>query len=139
VDEVLSAALAPVLRDLRSTGATLPRIEDRDWTEDPDLASAMLWSAGGSGMGVYVPRWLSAPEAVEWVADKVQEWAIEDRWGTAPTNWPPCPHHPSTHPLTVSSHDGRPVWACPADGTVISPVGDLQPIHQRGAGRRRRR
>jgi hypothetical protein len=125
VDEVLSQAMAPVLRDLRSAGIAAPRIEDRDWTDDPGSSSVMLWSPDGGGTGVYVSRAAPEFERVAMVADQVQEWAIEELWGEAPTNWPRCPRHPNSHPMKVSTRDAAAVWTCPADEVVISPVGEL--------------
>jgi len=125
VDELLSEAMAPVLRDLGSAGIAAPRIEDRDWTDSPESVSAMLWSPDGSGTGVYVAR--SAPEfeRVAMIADQVQVWAIEELWGQAPTNWPPCPYHPDSHPMKVSTRAAVAVWTCPADETSIAPIGAL--------------
>jgi len=57
------------------------------------------------------------------VADQVQEWAIEELWGEAPTNWPPCPHHPNSHPMKVSTSEAAAMWTCPADEAPIAPVG----------------
>jgi hypothetical protein len=125
VDDVLSEAMAPVLRDLRRAGIAAPRIEDGDWTDGPESATAMLWSPDGSGRGMYVLRAAPEFERVAMVADQVQEWAIEELWGEAPTNWPPCPYHPDNHPLKVSTHEAAAVWTCPADKTPIAPVGAL--------------
>jgi hypothetical protein len=125
VDEALRGALAPVLRDLRSTGITVPRIEDRDWTDDTVSASAMVWSPDGSGTGVRVDLGLPEFERIAMVADQVQDWAIDELWGTASTNWPPCPRHPSSHPMRVSTSDARAVWMCPADEVAVVPVGEL--------------
>ncbi len=125
VDELLSEAMAPVLRDLRSAGIASPRVEDRDWTELPDSVSAMLWSPDGSGVGVHVSRSLQGFERVAMVADQVQEWAIEELWGQAPTNWPMYPHHPDSHPMTATTRDGTAVWACPADRGPFAPIGAL--------------
>jgi hypothetical protein len=84
----------------------------------------MLWSPDGSGTGIRVE--LLAPEAerVAMIADQVQEWVIEELWGSAPTNWPPCPNHPGSHPLAASARDVA-MWSCPADGTPVAPVGSL--------------
>ncbi|MGY1842204.1 hypothetical protein [Modestobacter sp. SYSU DS0875] len=125
MDEQLTRALAPVLADLVATGVPLPRIEASDWTGDPGRAGAMLWRADGSGQGVAVTLGQPLDEQVVEVADRVQEWAIEALWGSRPTNWPPCPRHPTTHPLTPTLQDGEAVWACPRDTGVVSPVGGL--------------
>jgi hypothetical protein len=69
-----------------------------DWAGDPDQPSAMLYGADGSGAGVSVRRALPEPQRVADASDQVRQWAIEDRWGRAPTNWPPCPRHPDSQP-----------------------------------------
>jgi hypothetical protein len=125
VDEVLQQAMEPVLRDLRGAGVAPPRIEDDDWTGDTDSASAMLRSPDGSGRGVYVSRLAPGFERVAAMADQVQEWAIEELWGQAPTNWPPCPPHPDSHPMSAAARGGAAVWECPVDETVIAPIGAL--------------
>jgi len=88
VDEVLSEAMAPVLRDLRSAGIAASRIEDCDWTDDPESASVMLWSPDGSGTSIFVSRAAPEFEREAMVADQVQDWVIEELWGHGPTNWP---------------------------------------------------
>jgi hypothetical protein len=127
VDELLSRSLAPVLRDLRESGGPVPEVRDVDWAGDPDQPSTMLYGADGSGAGVSVRRALPEPQRVADAADQVQQWAIEDRWGRAPTNWPPCPRHPDSHPLTATVRDGKAVWTCPGDGTVTALLGGLAP------------
>jgi hypothetical protein len=107
VDDVLSEAMAPVLRDLLAAGITAPRIEDRDWIEEPRSSSAMLWTPDGSGTGVCVSATAPEHERIARVTDQVQEWVFEQLWGDgAPTNWPPCPRHPKSHPMKVSTRDG---------------------------------
>jgi hypothetical protein len=125
VDNVLTEAMAPVLRDLESAGIAAPRVEEDDWADDPESVSVMLWSPDGSGTGVYVTRGAPEFERFAMVADQVQDWAIEELWGGAPTNWPSCPRHPNNHPMTVSTRGAAAVWMCPADEVVIVPVGEL--------------
>lgn len=126
MDDALSAALAPVLRDLGRAGIAAPGIDADDWSGDPDRPSAMLRSPDGSGTGVCVSRSALAVERVVAMAEQVQEWAIEELWGQgASTSWPGCPHHPSSHPLQAAERDGEAVWVCPADLTSVSPVGAL--------------
>jgi hypothetical protein len=50
----LARAVAPVLHDLETTGAPVPRVDDRDWSGPDGDASATLYSADGSGMGIRV-------------------------------------------------------------------------------------
>jgi hypothetical protein len=125
MDELLQQALEPVLRDLRSAGIAAPRVEDDDWSDDPDRLSVMLWSPDGSGTGVYVSRSVPAAERIAAVADQLQEWAIEELWGHAPTNWPACPHHLNGHPMKATTREAMAVWSCPADHTPFSPIGEL--------------
>jgi hypothetical protein len=117
--------MEPVLRDLRGVEIVPARIEDDDWTGDQDSASAMLWSSDGSGTGVYVSRSAQAVERIAAMADQVQDWAIEELWGQASTNWPPCPQHPNGHPMKATTRGDAAVWVCPVDGTVVSLVGAL--------------
>lgn len=121
---MLAQSLAPILRDLEASGLDAPRIEDNDWADNPEAASAMLWSPGGSGMGIQVGVAAPEVERVAMVADQVQEWVIEELWGSAPTNWPRCPIHPHSHPLEAFALDVA-TWVCPADRTPISAVGTL--------------
>ena len=125
MDDALATALAPVLRDLRGAGAGVPIIEDRDWTNDPARPSAMLGSPDGGAMGVSASRAASEVERVANVADQVQEWAIEQLWRAGRTNWPPCPRHPSTHPLRAVARHGAAVWVCPTADVVVAGVGEL--------------
>jgi len=126
MDKALREALEPILNDLRRGGLNDPRVEDRDWTGDPERPSAMLFSPDGSGSGVSVARSAASSERIAAAADQVQEWAIEHQlWGHAPTNWPQCPHHPRNHPLLATSLDQVAVWVCPTDRAAISPIGRL--------------
>ena len=86
----------------------------------------MLWSQDGNGMGVSVHLGVPRPEQVAQVADQVQGWAVEELWGSVPTNWPPCPQHPTTHPLQAVVRDGAARWICPEDGTAVAVVGALR-------------
>jgi len=121
----LARALAPVLHDLETTGGPVPQVDDEDWQHDPRWPSAMLRGADGSAMGISVTFGDSRPEQVAQVADQVQEWAVEELWGSRPTNWPPCPQHPTTHPLQAAVRDGAARWTCPEDGTAVAVIGTL--------------
>ena len=103
----------------------MPDIRDDDWVRQSHIASAMLWSRDGSGMGVQVDLTDSGPDRVARVADQVQEWVIEELWRHAATNWPVCPHHPATHPLSAATPDGVATWVCPLDGARFSAIGAL--------------
>lgn len=121
MDEVLERAMEPVLRDVRSSGLEPPGIGDEPWADDPSSVSAMLWSADGSGVGVSADRRVAEHERIARVADQVQEWVIEQRWGAGATNWPACPRHPDSHPLQASVRGGAAVWLCPADDVPVAP------------------
>ena len=118
-------ALVPVLRDLEGAGIAAPRIEADGWTGDADQPSVMLWSPTGSGMGVQVSRQARPAEQVASVADQVQEFVIAELWSRAPTNVPPCPRQPSTHPLRAPARDDAAAWVCPVDDFVVALVGAL--------------
>lgn len=127
VDDALHQALAPVRLDLGAAdGAVrLPTIEEQDWTGDPGRPSAMIWSADGTGRGVSVDRSASLAERVVSAADQLQEWMIEELWGSSPTNWPPCPWHPDSHPLRATVRADDAWWSCPRDGTPVARIGTL--------------
>ncbi len=92
------------------------------------MAYAMLWSPDGSGTGVSISLIESELEQIASVAEQVQEWAIEELWARAPTNWPPCLDHPDNHPRVPAIEGGVAVWACPADGVCVSPIGSLSKV-----------
>ena len=124
VDPVLREALEPVLHDLARAGLEPPEFDSTDWAGDSDRASVMMWRADGSGAGVSVARAAPLVERVVEAADQVQEWAIEGQlWGRAPTNWPSCPRHPSTHPLEPVVVTAEAVWVCPRDRSVVALIG----------------
>ena len=126
MDPALSEALEPVLHDLRSHSLTEPDIEDRDWTGVPEHPSAMLWSPDGSGTGVYVNREEPVFAQIASVAGEVQEWVIEELRGErSATNWPPCPHHPGSHPLNAVVRNQAAVWICPVQQSAVAVIGTL--------------
>jgi len=103
-----------VLRDLAVPGGVTPTA----MTRDPDFV--FLYGVDGSSTGIDPDLPLAE------LASRVQDWAVEDL-GTRrlPTNWPPCPVHPGTHPLRAAEDGDRAVWRCPAQGEVIAAVGSL--------------
>lgn len=128
MDPLLREAIEPVLRDLRAYGIVPDQLDDEAWTEDPHRPSLTIWGTG-HGHGVSVGDGDSPARRVAEAADRVQEWAIDELWGTGPAAWPPCPLHPNTHPLWVRV-DGqgageRAVWACPAESVAVAAVGTL--------------
>ncbi|MBC2934041.1 hypothetical protein [Nocardioides sp. zg-1228] len=127
MDPVLSESVEPVLRDLARTQVDAPRFDDHDWIGDREYVSCMMWSADGSGSGLSVRRAASREERVAHAADQVQEWAIENRlWTSAPTNWPPCPIHPASHPLRASVAASNAAWVCPIDHSVVALIGEIR-------------
>lgn len=128
MDPLLAEALEIVLRDVRATSGVALRLEDRGW--DPDRPSVMLWDLAGSGTGIALdPR--DPPAArLALLAEQVQEMVIETRWEAGlPTNWPPCPDHPGTHPLGLAGDpaglEHPPWWACERSGRLVARVGEL--------------
>ena len=123
--EILRDALEPILRDIATLRAPAPMLRDENWTNDPTTAAARAWSLDGTGTGIYVSLNAPEPERIAAIAEQVQEWIIEQQWGTSASNWPPCPTHPDTHPLQVRMHDDRATWTCPTDGTSFWRVGSI--------------
>ncbi|MGK5678508.1 hypothetical protein [Actinoplanes sp. URMC 104] len=121
----LTAALAPVLRELEGPGGVRLKVVDEGWENPmPGDATAVVWDPAGMGMGIRVELGRPAGEQIAHVADQVQEWAVEALWRLErPTNWPPCPHHPSTHPLAARELDGWAYWVCPAGEDPIREIG----------------
>lgn len=125
MDSVLWESVEPVLRDLARAGVNAPTFDDKDWVGDREYVSCMMWSADGSGSGLSVRRVAPLEERIAQAADQVQDWAIEDQlWGSASTNWPPCPSHPASHPLRASVAGSNAVWLCPADRSVMTVIGE---------------
>jgi hypothetical protein len=126
MDTALAEALAPVLRDLESSGSVIPEVRENQWSDVEGQATAMLHSPDGSGQGVSVMAGESPVQQIASVADQVQEWAVEELCSVGrPTNWPQCPKHPSTHPLAAVVRADRAVWTCPATGRPVCEIGQL--------------
>jgi len=122
----LRSALDVVLADLDSARLPRPVVREHDWSDVPDQCTAMLVSPDGSAMGVSVMTSESVASRIADAADQVQEWLIEEHWRSgAPTDWPPCPRHPTAHPLSASATDGVARWICPLDGRPVAVVGRL--------------
>ncbi len=109
--------------DLVAAGKPVPGVKDEDWIELPEYASAMLCGADGSRVGIRMHVVAGEWDRVAEVADQVQDWVIDELWPTAPTNWPPCPRHPETHPLSAATRGSVAWWVCPADGTTFAVIG----------------
>lgn len=124
LEQVLLESVEPILRDLARAGLDAPRFDDDDWIGDREYVSTMMWRADGSGSGLAVRRAAPLEERIAHAADQVQEWAIEGQlWGSVRTNWPQCPNHPKSHPLRASVAGSDATWVCPADQSVIAPIG----------------
>ncbi|GAA3935828.1 hypothetical protein [Actinoplanes auranticolor] len=122
----LAAALAPILTDLGRPEGVLPEIRDKEWNDLPATASAYLFAQDGSGQGISVALGQPFHHQVAELADRVQDWAVEALWSLGrPTNWPPCPRHPQSHPLAAVESQERAVWRCPADNVEIAAIGGL--------------
>ena len=126
MDIALAEALAPVLRDLENSGSVVPDVRDEQWDGIEGQVTAMLYSPPGWAQGVWAMTGEPRPERIASVADQVQEWAVEELCSLGrPTNWPPCPQHPGTHPLSPVVSGARAVWNCPKTGDVVAEIGQL--------------
>jgi hypothetical protein len=120
-------ALAPVLRDLETSGSVMPDVRDEQWwSASEGQATAMIHSADGSGQGIFAITSEALAERIASVADQVQEWVVEELCSLGlPTNWPRCPQHPHSHPLAAVERAGQAVWACPKTADVVCEIGQL--------------
>ncbi|GAA4985503.1 hypothetical protein WHI96_23050 [Pseudonocardia tropica] len=126
MDEILDAALHPVLRDLAGAGpAARVRLRDQEWSGDPGRPSAMLRGPDGTMRGVAVLRGDPPERRVADAAEQVQEWAVGTLAAVGASNWPGCPAHPGTHPLRVGIRADRAWWECPRTGDGVAAVGEL--------------
>ena len=131
VHHVLRASLDPVLHDLRLTNGPVPKLSESPVLDEVDdfgdvqIAGVWLGGQGGGRTGVTVMTSSDEAYRIYRVADQVQDWAIEELWPGSPTNWPPCPTHPDSHPLVAEMLGEAAVWMCPRDATAIAPIGQL--------------
>lgn len=126
MDEAAVDAMAPSFHDLVRTCPVPASIVDEPWSDFGP--SIMMYSPGGSGIGLWVDLSLPAPDRVVQVAEQVQDWAVEELWGAGrPAVWPECPSHPDSHPMKAIVVEGQPVWVCPVDWTKEAVIGELQP------------
>jgi hypothetical protein len=118
-------ALAPLLADLAATDVPLPRVEPGRGIDGIELVWVRL--ASGSAVGL----WLGPPEETDVerrlrVVDAAHEAVVEDMPSLGrPTNWPPCPEHPDSHPLVVGRYGADVSWVCPRGGATRIPMGHL--------------
>lgn len=121
---VLREVMEPVVRDIVTSGAVLPLIQDEAYPEDDETFCVWLWGSDGTGLGVWIYVARLGAEQVARVAEQVQEWEIEElaTVGRSAT-WPECPDHPNSHPLSAVVAGGNAVWRCPRSGWAISAIG----------------
>jgi len=122
----LDSALGPVLRDLAHSVEFEPEIRDEAWLDQANSASAWLSPGDDSAVGVWIDLTQSPVERLVAITDQVQEWVVEVLPGIGrPSNWPPCPVHPNSHPLSPVEKNGRAVWACPTLGIEQFAIGSI--------------
>lgn len=115
-------ALGPVLRDLQAEPVPVLSIR----ADTTGQAQAWLVDATGARTGLRLESTVEGLDAVIWVADTVQEAAVEALWAASlPAVWPNCPRHPGTHPLAPASIAGTAKWRCPADDVAVADIGSL--------------
>ncbi len=122
------AAFESVLRDLRKTCAVLPIIERAGAHAGAGDPGPGLWlkDSDGTGQMIMVGLGLSRAEQLARLADQTQEWAVEALWAAGlSTNWPECPAHPRTHPLSADLDGNLAVWCCPGSGRTMALIGQL--------------
>ncbi|MFF5209765.1 hypothetical protein [Streptosporangium sp. NPDC000396] len=127
----LSVALEPVLQDLETGCAVPPDIREADpgSTAWEGLAEAWLFAPDGTGRGISVVIGQSRAEQVAYLADQVQEWAVEELCSAGlPAVWPECPAHRNSHPLLATLHNDEAIWACPRTREPIAPIGRLPAV-----------
>ncbi|HEX9034363.1 MAG TPA: hypothetical protein VF834_21160 [Streptosporangiaceae bacterium] len=103
--EAIRRALRPLLRDMRASGAIVLDYREEHWSEIQG----------------------SPAEQVVQLAERLQEWEIEELWTAGrQTSWPECPDHPASHPLDPDLNDSDlAVWRCPRTRREICPIGQL--------------
>jgi hypothetical protein len=125
VDADLIAVLDPVLGDLASAANLSPEVRESDFG-GPGTLCAVLHLAGARSVGVMIVEGNDRSAQVVELADRVQEWAVEELWSARRSPvWPTCPEHPDSHPLKPVESDGRAVWICPTSSNVVAMIGSL--------------
>lgn len=118
-------ALAPVLRDMRNTGAPTPKVSFKS-EDSTNFWLATLTASDGSSHGISLDLSLPREYVITAAAVGTQEWVFDELQIVGGTNWPPCPLHPRNHPLDAAVRDGNPAWVCPAEHTIITEIGALK-------------
>ncbi|WP_432015696.1 hypothetical protein [Streptomyces cucumeris] len=131
----LTAALAPVLRDLRATCAVQPIVREGRGEGDDGGDIVWLHEADGSGVGIMLWPGHSAAERLAHVAEQASDWAVEALCAALrPAVWPECPAHPDSHPLEAGVRGGVVWWSCPRTRQPVALVGELGKARPGGAG-----
>ena len=73
MDAALAEALAPVLRDLESSGSVIPEVGDDQWAGIDGQLTGWLRSPDGSGQGVSAMAAESPAQRIASVADQAQD------------------------------------------------------------------
>jgi len=110
-----------VLADLDRDHPSLLRV-----AEEPvdSRCNAFVWDRSGAGTGISVSDAHEGPDSVAEAAEQVQEAAFEALWREGKsTSWPPCSHHPESHPLAAGVRRGAAVWVCPVTDQIIGIIG----------------
>jgi hypothetical protein len=121
----LQAALTPILRDMRATGAVLPDIlPEARFDRGEEFVCA--WITDGDGMGCGIRICVTTPLASQvWdLAGQLVEWANDIQVGRR-TPWPQCPDHAGTHPLWPDIEAGSAVWKCENSDRIVCRIGAL--------------
>ncbi len=126
---LLDAALAPVLRDLRSAAAIVPEVRYEAMEDHgPGYVCAVIGPPGRDpgSVGVWVAASGTAAERVAGLAGQVQEWEVEALAAAGrPATWPECPEHSASHPLEPAVSPCAAVWRCPRSGADAGAIGEL--------------
>jgi hypothetical protein len=126
VPPALTEAIDVVLADIRATGTAEPEVEDNDWVNDADQASATIRWPDGTGTGISVMVDWPLSERIALLADKFQEDIVGELNSLGRSAvWPECPDHPNSHPLKPQDLDGTAMWLCPRTERPIASIGSL--------------
>jgi len=117
-------AVASIRKDIVATVSGLIAVGvPHDVDGDVEVAVA---DAYGSRTGLPVGGGLLGAALVAYVADGVQEAAIEALWSEGKSAvWPSCPVPGHGHPLAATVTGDEAAWVCPSEANVIARVGDL--------------
>ncbi|WKX69773.1 hypothetical protein [Streptomyces sp. XD-27] len=123
MNEELTTALKPVLRDLSATCAVQPKVTEEVYHGEEHI---VLYERDGSGTGIGLWLGRNHAERIAHIADQIQDWAVEALCAALkPAVWPECPTHPDSHPLQPEVKGGIAVWSCPHTRQTVSLIGEL--------------